>query len=50
MNKLFDNLPINLQDEIYKKIIYSLNKELIKEMESTRYSSCYAAIYKIYGK
>jgi hypothetical protein len=49
MNKLFDNLPIDLQDEIYKKIIYSQNKELIKEIESTRYSSYYAAIYKIYG-
>ena len=50
MNKLFDNLPIDLKDEIYKKIIYSQNKELLKEIESTRYSFCYASIYKIYGK
>jgi len=50
MNKLFDNLPIDVQNEIYKKIIYVQNKELLKEIESTRYSSCYLEIYKIYGK
>jgi|TARA_B000000477_G_C5994296_1_gene186266 hypothetical protein len=50
MNKLFDNLPIDLQNEIYKKIIYSQNKNLLKEIESTRYYNCYKEIYKIYGE
>lgn len=47
---LFDNLPIDLQKEIYGKILFPQSNELLKEINETRLSHLYRDTLKILGE
>ena len=49
-NALFAALPNDLQDKICEKIVYPQSKDLLDEIKTTRFSSYFHEMQKVYNK